>query len=439
MNHALETIDYQHQDRFPRELTALVQDIHSVAGRGKWSENTTIIASHPARLKIEQLVLQRLGLRIEFQKYLPSLTPAAVIPYFGDHYRHLQGATGLFKELFSFSARGVTQEVGVLEKERKKLLKQIHGRTGFVNTRLAKVGGYLSELKHYLIIDFVALKSLGLSAPEVCAVILHELGHAFDGLEEHYRLQSTNRAILDSLDQLYSRGEAKSVYRFKTKFDAKDFESAMHSSQTERQDFSTELAMQYLQEVRSQMPNAKYDETNFENMADSFATRFGMGAELSSGLDRIYKQTGQSLSPRGAMLTVAWTVDVLSMALLFTLIPVWGSIVYVVVVSYLTRISASHMTYDEAPQRINRIRQTLVSALKDPHLPVELTRALLAQLDAVQVVLSDTASYQAILSRVGDAVFSDARADRYYVDLQRSIESQLANPLFVQSARLRVT
>jgi hypothetical protein len=56
MNHALETIEYQHQDRFPRDLTSLVQDIHHVAGRGKWSDNTTIIASHPARLKIEQLV-----------------------------------------------------------------------------------------------------------------------------------------------------------------------------------------------------------------------------------------------------------------------------------------------------------------------------------------------------------------------------------------------
>ena len=57
-------------------------------------------------------------------------------------------------------------------------------------------------MKNYLIINFFSLKSEKMTASEVCAVIMHEIGHAFVGLETHHNLTTTNAVKNGGLAQL---------------------------------------------------------------------------------------------------------------------------------------------------------------------------------------------------------------------------------------------
>jgi hypothetical protein len=357
-----------------------------------------------------------------------------VIPFFKDFQRSgssLQVYLNGFSDSQDKAIQGLTQ----LVRERARTLKQIDNKTGYINTKLAKMGGYLSEVKHYLIINFAFFLQRGLSASEVGAIVLHELGHAFDGMEEHYRLQTTNRAILDILVDVHGNKPDKALYKYKHTFTAKEYTAAQLSNSKDRQDFCGELAMRFFKEAQSQLQSSKYDETNFENMADTFATRFGRGKELSAALAKLQ---GVAIDNNGAIRVILVSLDILSLTALFLLIPVYGFILYTVVMSYLLRVSSTTMTYDGFADRLQRIRNTVVNGIKDQSLPADLVSEALEQIEFIERMSRAGAEYKPLMAELGDFLYTDARRDRYYIDLQQSIERQLNNRLFVQAARFRV-
>lgn len=438
MPFALETIDYQLKDKFPQALTALIEAIFKDTGKGKWTSNRTICTSHPAAKEIEKLVFSRLGLNVVFNNDFYIFTPAAIIPFFRDRQVSNSSLQGFMDLFTSEEIASVNQTLKNLMKERQKTLRKIHNKTGFVNTKLAKVGGYLSEVRHFLIIDFVKFKRAKFTAEELCAIVLHELGHAFDGLEEHYRTDTTNRAILDILVDLHHNKTDKAIYRYRNTFTRHEYDRAQLSNNQERQDFCGELAKHITTQVDSQLQNGKYDQTNFENMADTFAARFGMAEHLSSALLKLYKGSGRVQDNSATIRATMVTVDLLTMACVFLLLPVYGFIIYTVMVSYLLRISASQMTYDEPLIRLRRIRNTMVNAIKDERMSGEVVKDVLAQIEFIEAALANNSQYKSLLEDVGDWLYSDAREDRHYIDLQQMIENQLNNRLYIQSAQLRL-
>ena len=268
------------------------------------------------------------------------------------------------------------------------------------------------------------------------AIILHELGHAFDVMEEHYGLQSTNRAVMDILADVYDNNTDKALYKYKNTFTEKEYKDAQLSSSKDRQDFCGKLALSYVGAVQSQLQSAKYDETNFENMADTFATRFGRGKELSSALAKLH---GVTLNGGNDIRAVLLTLEVLSLATLFLLVPVYGFILYGVIMSYLFRVSASPMVYDEFPERLGRIRNTIVNGIKKKGLPEKVVIDALDQITFIEKMAQAGKQYKPLTSHLGDWLYSDSRKDLYYINLQQSIEKHLNNRLFVQAARIRVS
>lgn len=434
---SLETIDYQLQDSFPGQLESLITKIYHALDTATWRK-AGVIQTHPAYKQIEQLIFDRLGLRVVFSPELNAFSSAAIVPFFKDYQKDASSLQGFLERFTSAHEVKAVQTLRSIVKERRKSVKLIHNKTGYVNTKLAKVGGYLSEVRHYLILDVPFFKKAELSAPELTAIVLHEIGHAFDGMEEHYRMQSTNRAILDVLVDLHDNKPDKALYKYKNAFTAQEYQIAQLSTSKDRQDFCGALALRYVGEVQSQLQNNKYDETNFENMADTFATRFGRGKDLVSALAKLQRSSLTLFDNSRAIRVTMVSLDTLSMACLFLLVPVYGFILYTVVMAYLLRISADHMTYDAPIERMLRIRNTVVNGLKNKHLPPEMVKDALEQIDFIEKMVGASVAYRSLLSEVGNWVFSDARRDRYYVDLQQAIEAQLNNRLFVQAAQLRV-
>lgn len=437
MHVALETIKYQINDRFPTQLKSLVARIYSDIDNDPTYKAAGRIDRHPALKDIEALIFDRFGLSVLFRQELKVLSSAAIIPFFKDYERSNVQVQEFIDSMHMAGGVRAVKAIEAIVQERRATAKRIHSKTGFVNTKLARVGGYMSEVRHYLILNFEVLKSIGITASEAVAITLHEIGHAFDGLEEHYRTQTTNRAILDILNDLNNNSPDKALYRYRHTFTGKEYVQAQLSSSRDRQDFCADLARRYMGETKSQLQSAKYDETNFENMADSFATRFGMGKELASGIGKLYTLNGAYMKNNAAMRCLASALDTMALVAVFLLIPVYGFIVYTVVMSYLLRVSNSDMTYDGPIERVQRIRNTIVNGLKNKDLPKDFIRDALDQIEFIETMASQSVVYKSMLSELGDLMYSDARKDAYYIDLQQTIESQLNNRLFIQSAQLR--
>lgn len=441
MSFALETIDYQVKDSFPKIMIGLVGSVFSEIDKRKLVNTRQLMTGEGPTAEIEKAIFQRLGMRVKFTKELHAITPAAVIPFFGDYFRNAKEMNkfhaGKLSSLFSFSHKAV-QEYEQLEKQRKAQMKKLDGRTGFVDTKTAKVGGYLSDIEHYLIIDFVLLKDFGLTVEETVAVMFHELGHAFDGLEEHNRLETTNRSIYDILTELNGKSYEKATYLFKNKFTKEEFKDSTLSDDRQRHDFCGKLAKAYLGEVRSQIYNSKYNDTNYENMSDTFATRFGLGKELVSALAKMISSHGGIIPNSKILYIVASSLDLIGAAATFLVFPIWGAVVFWGVMMLLYNSDAVDMTYDFPMDRFNRVRNTVINALKKLDMPKDVIQEFLDQYDYITQVLETYMAPKGLSYEIADVLLPNAREARYYSDLQKSLENSLNNELFVKSAQLKV-
>lgn len=438
MAFALETIAYQLKDSFTPKLISLVKEIYDYIDAKKVGSNTAILKNHPAVGRIEDLIFKRFGMQVVFAKHLHAFTPGAIVPFFGDYYRDVQKATEFsLSGLFGFSTAAYG-EINQITQEREKLRKKLHNRTGYIDTKLAKMGGYLSDVKHYLIIDFVGFKNLKLTESELSAVILHELGHAFDGMEEHHRLERTNRAVFDVLCQIHDKDYERAVYIYKNEISQEEFDHIALDDSKVRYDFCGKLALSYLKTVKSQMPDNKYDETNFENMADTFAARFGMGKELVSGLHKLNLLSGNVINRTPMAIGLYRVFDLLVIASVLLIFPIWGSAVWFGLTMMLNNSRVEDMTYDKTIDRYNRVLNTIVNALKKLDAPDDVIKDLLAQYAYINDLIQRFAAPTSLTHELADIVIPQAKSARYYSDLQKTLEYNLNNDLFVKSAMLKV-
>lgn len=435
---SLETIQYQYKDRFESELKALLGSIYDSVKAKEYKTTNEIIAKHPAVKKIEALVMDRLGLNIEITKDLYVISPAAVIPFFGDYMRGYR-TMGFYQTFGSGVKFGdILKKIEAIDKAKIAAMKKAHNKTGYVDLKHAKVGGYLSELRHYVLFDFVWMYKANIDPNEQAGIMAHELGHAFDGLEEHYRLQTTNRAIFDILLDLRDGREDKALYRYRHTFSEAEFRHAQLSTSAERQDFCSELALRYMDTIKSQYLDDKYDETNFENMADSFATRFGMGKDVVSGLHKLHLAGGVMLPRNGFGYSVMTMVQVMTAAMMLLIAPPFGALAYIGVSVFFMGKRNADLTYDLPIDRYQRIKNTIVNAIKNTKLPVDVTKDLLEQIRFIDTLIEGFMNNETNLGdTIANLLSPSSRRAVYYVQLQQDLERNLNNPLFIKSAELR--
>lgn len=439
MPYCFETIFYQHKDRFVTDLIEQLRKIYDSLRQGTYSTTNQLIDNHPSVKEIEKLTLERFGMTMEISKDLYVLSPAAIVPFFGDYMRGV-GTTNFYKSFSSNVKMGdLIRKIESIEKAKIKTLKKSHGKKGYVDLKHARVGGYLSTLRHYLILDFKWMYDAGITEEELAGIMLHEYGHAFDGMEEHYRLEKTNRAILDILLELRDNQEEKALYHFRNTFTESEFKAAQLSTSKERQDFCSELALQYLNTIDSQYLDGKYDETNFENMADSFATRFGVGKHMVSGLQKLHLNGGQVLPRNFFGYAVTSVLYTLSAAVVLLIVPPYGLLGFMALSTLLFGKRNADMTYDLPMDRYTRIKNTIVNALKNTSLPVDVTKDLLEQIEFIdQVICEYMQAPQSLFDVFANWALPANRRTQNYIDLQQSFERNMNNPLFVKSAQLRV-
>lgn len=434
---AQETIDYQLKDRFGSELEVLLEGIYNYIDKHKNTSNYTIISKHENIAKIEDLIFNRFGFNVIIDKYLHVLSPAAIIPFFGDYLKEANSYSNITKfDNGSFTINRIIKRINEIQKEKNTTLRKIDNKTGYINNKLAKVGGYFSNIRHYLLLDFIYFRNVGITIKELTSIILHELGHVYDGIEEHYRIEQTNKSIFDILSDMRDNKTDKALYRFRTKFNKKELKDSFLDTIEERQDFYGELALSYMNEIGTQIFNRKYNETNYENMADTFSTRFGYGQYIVSGLNKLYSNGGMVINSR-ALFTFGYTVQIALTVGLLAATPMFGSMLVASFIIFFSGSDNIDYTYDKPIERYNRIKNTIVNALKNSKLDKDIMKEMLDQYDFITEILDSYVNAPSFLDDVSDFLMFYNRNARYYIDTQQLIENSLNNSLFVKYSKIK--
>lgn len=169
-NLALEVIDYQLKDSFITQLVNLVSRITEGLNTKKYKTNAELVESALGK-ELEKSIRDRFGLNIALDKLLHQHYPAAIVPFSSDYLLGASGynksngfseRAGFLERLFS-GKKGLIRHFQTINKQRQQSAILSHNKSGSINLKAARVSGYLSEVRHYLIINFKSLISLGLT------------------------------------------------------------------------------------------------------------------------------------------------------------------------------------------------------------------------------------------------------------------------------------
>lgn len=378
---------------------------------------------------IEALIFKRLGLKVKIQTQYE--THGAILPLPVAEQHILLGDW--------FKGHPFYQQ-------QLKQLKLQDKDTGTVDLNKAKLGGFFSEYTHALYINFgLTLFTDNLLPSEVTGIVLHELGHAFTYYEYSDRCTAANRVMSTVLEELKEDPEKRNytyIYRqIKSISDLTDKDIDELLSTPNPQILTGRLALILGQHISHEARISKYDQTASEQLADQFATRFGYGRALVTGLDKImakYTFTNSRVFYAFSMSVQAATV-VLAFASLAAAPGIFSAMAAALTVAFINASgdNARDMTYDDLKIRYTRIRNDLIQQLKDDQVSPEDTVELIKTIKAMDELISKTANYKSLYNVLGNLFFSANRAASREIEYQQQVERLVANDLFLKSAELR--
>jgi hypothetical protein len=256
---------------------------------------------------------------------------------------------------------------------------------GTVNTQTGKVTGWFTEVRTQMVLSYALMTADRITAQEVAAIILHELGHLFtyflhlgSTVLSNLVVSAAARQIVGAKDygeREYVLTEAErtlgieipnkeALAKITTDKEAKGVQTVMLTTLVEKARFETGFN---IYEVRS-----------CEQIADQFAVKHGAGVHLASALDKIYRQYGHR-SYRNRMLHVMLEIS----KLVLFVVGLWIGMV-IPLLLYVIHYNPLLKEYDDPKQRFEFIISTLTDDLKKRDLPEERRKQLVNDIEVVK-------------------------------------------------------
>lgn len=333
-----------------------------------------------------------------------------------------------------------------------KIIADSNEAIGWVDRLNHKVGGLFSA------IEFETKLSIGLignlPAERVAAILLHEIGHAFTMLEyltgvlcRNYALGSIAQIIFNQTDiptkvllinavksdiantKNYphlnnNEYQTKTGRKFTIAGDLLDTQIAVEAKSEE--ELAIYLINAAVKPFYSDSGNYFYDTSGAEFLADQFATRCGAGIELVEGLHEIYSSNIE----RHRFIQVA----IMAVELLLLINP---GVVILILIS-VSLVPYPIKQYDDPKDRIIRIRNEMVDALKDPDLEPKHKKRYIDDIERCNVLLREYNRYFSIIGFVVRMVFPSKRKQHNDMLLQKKLEALANNNLFTSAAKFEL-
>jgi hypothetical protein len=323
-----------------------------------------------------------------------------------------------------------------------------------VDRQHAKIIGLPKEYTIFLVADFYGLiNDLKLESKELVAVLLHEVGHAFTHIEYSYRT-ITNTSVL--IDTIRENIEVKNMsYKESLILSYKDIEGKDLSSLKGKSEVTVTLNVleRFVKEHKG-FNASMYGTIDSEQLADQFSGRFGLGVELITSLDKIYKHYGNYYLSEEflASMTSYWlfaflygligtasigAATIIGIAAIFFL---GAIIIFSSIIDSIITIGGMNKEkiYDDKKQRLKRIRNEMVRMIRSSKLDKDMVKSILSQLDDIDKTINFLPEHDG--NFLDKFMRSFTGAGKRLVELEKleqMTEGLMENNLYIASAKLK--
>jgi hypothetical protein len=429
---SLEAIDYQKSNVFFKELTAAVAVLR---------ENTSPNTSSVDDAGITRIVAHHTGLSLR-SEYLTGIfgldANASMMPPYMDPRSPL--LAGIPAGLSA--PKDWQQDV--------ELKNIFHGT---IDLKAGRVSGVFSDVMGLLTLSTGLLKLL--SDSEVAAVILHECGHLFTYFESMVQTVTTAAAMQYVVQSLAATPDreirAQLIRKMSAKLDIDIKDPAELAGQSDKV-VCTVILKAYTENGRSGTGGDYYDLRTWEAMADQYASRNGAARDLATGLDKIWKAYGMAERRGGLGMTKFILLESMKVALVLVLgtmtiaggavggplATLYGSFLAVLIIGgRLASTGPKEGTYDKPGERLDRIKNDLVGALKDRRLSADEQERIRADIQLVEDIRAGISDRDTFFQFVWKNLTSYRRENYNQIEFQHELEKLANNDLFVASSRLQ--
>lgn len=412
---SLESIDYKQKPELFEQLATAVGELRK---QPKSNRNALEVVG------ITKIIFEHTGINLD-SEYLPNYFNASILPPFIDAR----------SPLLTYIMEGL--KVG--NDDRPGLDHSLMFDEGTIDLENGKVDGVFSKVKGTLHVGFPLLAHL--TDREVAAIILHECGHQF-AYFEYITHASTLAVNLNWCASRLAKTNEKTARVRLIINTAKNLKVNVDdpdklADPADPQAAITVLMESYTRRVRSGTGADFYDFRSWEALADQFATRQGAGRDLATGLDKLMRTFGVYGGIGVTLLSYLGDIAVVG-GLIGSLItsPVVGFLVLGLVGLSLVSPFPPEGTYDNPKQRLVRVKNEMIGALKDPNVPADFAKRIHEDVAKLDELIDNVGRFDSLISGLWRVMTSYRRGNYRQIELQAELEKLANNDLFLAASKL---
>jgi len=327
----------------------------------------------------------------------------------------------------------------------ESITKKLNTDGVYIDLHKARITGLPKEYKLMILTDLeLMINSIKLTARELVAVLLHEIGHGFTHLEYSYRGYTVTNVLVDTLkDNLLKKNKSTKETIYLTYKELGGKEDISKDNVT----VATIKLMVLLKEsfVLKDTESA-HSYSDSEQLADQFSGRFGLSAELASGLDKVTEKFKISNNP-ALLLPLLLMFIYVMLILTFMVGPVGAviiifmSIIYTIVIDAIVSMGNSNvkLTYDDMKQRVQRQLNEQIRQLRLLDLDKKETKAAIERIELIKDIV-DKYKKPSVgpVDRIVRFITSPV-SSKYvnYKEMEQLIENLSENELHVSGRKLK--
>ena len=325
-------------------------------------------------------------------------------------------------------------------KSMSRLEKALNTKGLKIDFKGAKITGLTKDTTFFLLADFYGIFTYtSITIRELIAILMHEIGHSFTHVAYSYRNVIKTTVLLESFTNFINDG--------KPILDAIKLTSSRHLNHDIKNDNMVEATVDFTRELVKDMNlNNVLSFSDSEQLADQFSSRFGLSAELVTGLNKIESKFYVSPFATALMISLLTFIYILIMSMSivvaasFSIMIAAATLVIEIVFPAIGNLflggdDSNETTYDTILDRIGRLKLDTVRQLRESKLPKKVIKEKLKSIDKIIDVMSIYINNKGISAALGD--LTPWNIDKFTMTrIQRIMEELNENDLHVSKNKL---
>lgn len=296
-----------------------------------------------------------------------------------------------------------------------------------------KAQGYYKEVPIDVALgfDFVYKNdSSNMSVTNAGAVLFHELGHDISLFKSITQTARTNAILYDTHQELMNLNDSEDRVRFISKLAARnDLDiNSEDLKNAKNAEIYTVVIGATVEKYYSEYGCNVYEYRNFEAMADNFAVRHGYPVDLVLSLDKMHTPVTGVLSPAQRASKVIYALMEFIAELVGTGL-FWLSFLWLV-------CNPTKRIYDEPKARFTRIRNEMLSSLRDRSVSPARRAKVVKDIEVVNRVISQYTTNRTLLEVTYEFLTPTGRKGKNLRRLHQVYEELANNSLYSSTAKL---